>query len=346
MSSLSSVPATSDEREPERADGTGMTDRATAPIGGGSGRLDRPPTLSHRLQYGALRSAVAALRTVGIQGAGGVGAALAKLAYRPLGIRRDVVERQIAAALPQLSPDEVRRVAVRAYANLGRTSIETALLPYYGAERVIDLFDAVEGWSIVEERLARGRGLILVSGHLGNWELGGAYIAARGLPIGAVARYMENPLFDRYLTRTRERIGMTVVHDDEAVRRVPRALRAGHAIAFLMDQGAVGLASTWVPFFGRLAKTPRGPAVFSLRLGSPMVFGTALRQPNGRFRLSFEPIDTASSGQLERDVERIVAEYTTVLERWVRLAPEQYFWHHRRWKHQRPGTPAELGEPT
>ena len=254
MSSLSSVPAPSDEREPERADGTGMTDRATAPIGGGSGRLDRPPTLSHRLQYGALRSAVAALRTVGIQGAGGVGAALAKLAYRPLGIRR--------AALPQLSPDEVRRVAVRAYANLGRTSIETALLPYYGAERVIDLFDAVEGWSIVEERLARGRGLILVSGHLGNWELGGAYIAARGLPIGAVARYMENPLFDRYLTRTRERIGMTVVHDDEAVRRVPRALRAGHAIAFLMDQGAVGLASTWVPFFGRLAKVPKPQSGF------------------------------------------------------------------------------------
>jgi KDO2-lipid IV(A) lauroyltransferase len=245
-----------------------------------------------------------------------------------------------------LPPEEVLRIARASYANLGRTSTETALLPLYDRERIIDRFEAVEGWSIVEERLARGKGLILVSGHLGNWELGGAYLAARGLPMQAVARYMENPLFDRYLTSTRERIGMTVVHDDEAVRRVPRALRGGNAVAFLIDQGAVGLASTWVPFFRRLAKTPRGPAVFALRLGAPIVFGAALRQPDGRFRLTFEPIDSTPSGNVDGDVERIVADYTATLERWVRRAPEQYFWQHRRWKHQRPGTPPELGEPT
>jgi KDO2-lipid IV(A) lauroyltransferase len=268
------------------------------------------------------------------------------LGYRPLKIRREVVERQVRAALPELSPSEVDRIARASYANLGRTATETALLPSYDPERIISLFESVEGWSIVEERMAREKGLIIVTGHLGNWELGGAYVAARGLAIEAVARYMENPLFDRYLTRTRERIGMSIVHDDEAVRRVPRALRAGHAVAFLIDQGAVGLASTWVPFFGRLAKTPRGPAVFALRLGAPVVFGAALRQPSGRFRLTFEPIDTTSSGDLDADVDRIVAEYTAVLEKWVRRAPEQYFWHHRRWKHQRPGTPPELGEPT
>jgi KDO2-lipid IV(A) lauroyltransferase len=286
------------------------------------------------------------LRGLGLRGASAVGAGIGTLGYRPLAIRRDVVERQVRAALPELSIEEVARVARASYANLGRTTTETALLPSYDAERIISLFESVEGWSIVEERLARDRGLIIVTGHLGNWELGGAYVAARGLPMQAVARHMENPLFDRYLTRTRERIGMTIVHDDEAVRRVPRALRAGHAVAFLIDQGAVGLASTWVPFFGRLAKTPRGPAVFALRLGAPIVFGAALRQPSGRFRLTFEPIDTVSTGDLDSDVDRIVADYTRVLEKWVRCAPEQYFWHHRRWKHQRPGTPPELGEPT
>jgi KDO2-lipid IV(A) lauroyltransferase len=122
-------------------------------------------------------------------------------------------------------------------------------------------------------------------------------------------------------------------------------LRSGRAVAFLVDQGAVGLASTWVPFFGRLAKTPRGPAVFALRLGTPVVFGTALRQPSGRYHLSFEPIEVVETGDREADVDRIVADYTLVLERWVRRAPEQYLWHHRRWKHQRPGTPAELGDP-
>jgi KDO2-lipid IV(A) lauroyltransferase len=298
------------------------------------------------VQFGALRAVITALSGIGLRAASRVGAALGTLGYRPLGIRRAVVERQVRAALPQLSSDAQLRIARASYAHLGRTTTETALLPMYDAGRIIAMFEAVEGWSIVEERLARGKGLILVSGHLGNWELGGAYLAARGLPMQAVARHMENPLFDRYLTSTRERIGLTVVHDDEAVRRVPRALRAGQAVAFLIDQGAVGLASTWVPFFGRLAKTPRGPAVFALRLGTPVVFGAAIRQPNNRFRLYFEPIDTKSTGNLDADVDRIVADYTAALERWVRRAPEQYFWHHRRWKHQRPGTPPELGEPT
>lgn len=308
-------------------------------------RGERHPTFSHRVQYGALRGVIGLLRRIGMRPAGAVGANLGMLGYRPLAIRREVVERQVRAAFPELPPEEVQRIARASYANLGRTTTETALLSLYDRERIIDMFEEVEGWSIVEERLAREKGLILVTGHLGNWELGGAYLAARGVPMQAVARYMENPLFDRYLTRTRERIGMRIVHDDEAVRRVPRSLRDGNAVAFLVDQGAVGLASTWVPFFGRLAKTPRGPAVFALRLGAPVVFGAAIRQPSGRFRLTFEPIDSSSSGNLEADVERIVTDYTATLERWVRRAPEQYFWHHRRWKHQRPGTPPELGEP-
>ena len=322
-----------------------MTTAARESSSTSSSKPPRPPTLAHRLQYGALRGVIGALRRIGLRAASRVGAGLGLLGYWPLGIRREVVERQVRAALGDLPPEEIQRIARASYANLGRTTAETALLPMYDAERIIDLFEGVEGWSIVEERLARDKGLIVVTGHLGNWEIGGAYVAARGLSVQAVARHMENPLFDRYLTSTRERIGMAIVHDEDAVRRVPRALRNGSAVAFLVDQGAVGLASTWVPFFKRLAKTPRGPAVFALRLGTPVVFGAVIRQPSGRFRLYFEPIDTTPTGDVEADVERIVGEYTAVLEQWVRRAPEQYFWHHRRWKHQRPGTPPELGEP-
>ena len=88
--------------------------------------------------------------------------------------------------------------------------------------------------------MRRGRGLIFVTGHLGNWELAGAYVAARGIPLDAIARRMKNPLFDRYLTETRSRIGMHVVHDADAVRRTPRSLRDGSAVAFLADQGVLG----------------------------------------------------------------------------------------------------------
>jgi KDO2-lipid IV(A) lauroyltransferase len=303
-------------------------------------------TLSHYAQYYGIRGSVAALRRLRLAHAGAIGERLGALGYRPIGIRRAVVERQVRAAFPGVGDDEVQRIARASYASLGRTTIETALLPTYSREQVLGLVERVTGWDLVERAVAGERGLMIVTGHLGNWELGGSYLAARGLPLEVVARRMENPLFDRYLNETRRRIGMTVIHDADAVRRVPRAIRERHAVAFLIDQGAVGLASTWVPFFGRYAKTPRGPAVFALRLGAPLLFACALRQPSGRFVIHFEDVPVERTGTLDADVDRIVAAYTATLERWVRRAPEQYFWQHRRWKHQRPGTPPELGDPS
>ena len=303
------------------------------------------PTLAHYAEYAAVRTMLGAVGALSWEGAGALGARLGRLAYRPLGIRRGVVERQIAAAFPAWSTADVRRTARAAYEHLGRSSVEAALLPSLGPARVLDLFDGAEGWEVIEEALAAGRGLIVATGHLGNWELAGAYFAARGVPTDAIARRMANPLFDRYLTETRSRLGMAVVHDADAVRRTPRSLREGRVVAFLADQGVLGLASTFVPFFGRPAKTPRGPAVFALRLGVPVAFGVALRQPSGKYRMLLESIPVESTGDRVRDTDAIVAAYTAALERRVRQAPEQYFWHHRRWRRQPPGTPPELREP-
>src|SRR5690606_25722585 len=249
-------------------------------------------------------------------------------------------EEQVAFALPELSPGEVTRIAKEAYASLGRTAVETALLPKLTREEVLALVPETEGLETLEAALELKRGVILVTGHLGNWELGGAYLAARGLPIGAIVRRQGNPLFDRYLNSTRRALGSEVIYDADAVRRVPRAFSENRIIAFLADQGVLGLASTFVPFFGRLAKTPRGPAVFALRLGTPVIFGTALRRPDGRFRMVFEPVSVTPTGDRDADVDQIVAAYTSTLERWVRREPEQYFWHHKRWKRQPPTRPA------
>ena len=288
----------------------------------------------------------AAAGHLGLARAGRVGEWIGTLGYRPLGIRRAVVERQVRAAFPGLHERDVLRIARASFAHLGRTTIETALMPALGRDRILALFEGVEGWHTVERLRALGKGILFVSGHLGNWELGGAFIAANGMPLEAVARRMQNPLFDAYITDTRRRIGMSVIPDAEAVRRVPRATREGHGVAMLFDQGAVGLASTWVPFFGRFAKTPRGPAVFALRLQAPVVFAVAIRQPSGGYVMHFEEVPVTPTGDREADVERIVKDYTNALERWVRRYPEQYFWHHRRWKHQRAGTPPELGDPS
>ncbi|MEX2179139.1 MAG: lysophospholipid acyltransferase family protein [Gemmatimonadaceae bacterium] len=305
----------------------------------------REIVLRHRVQYAALRGVIAALGGLGFRRASALGARLGRLGHTPLGIRRGVVETQIAAAFPDWDRARVVATARAAYESLGRTSVEVAILSRYGPRLVLGLFDPCETWHVVENALAQGRGVILAAGHHGNWELGGAYLAARGVHLEAVVRMQENPLFDAYLTRTRQRLGLGVIYDADAVRRIPRVLRDNAMVALMMDQGAAGMASTWVPFFGRFAKTPRGPATFALRLQSPIIFMTPLRKPDGRYTISFEDVPVRATGDKNADVDRIAADYTAVLERWVRVAPEQYFWHHRRWKHQRPDTPPELGNP-
>lgn len=301
--------------------------------------------LQHRAEYGALRGLVRALGAVPWDRAGRIGAGVGAMGYRPLGVRRRVVERQIAAAFPELRPEQVKELAGRSYRHLGRSAIETALLPGLGQAGVLRLVSEVENWDLVERAHAAGRGIVIVAGHLGNWELAAAYIAARGVPLDVIVRKMGNPLFDRYLNQTREQLGVNVVYDAQAVRHTPRALREGRAVGFVADQGVRGLASTFVPFFGRPAKTPRGAAVFALRFAAPVIFVAALRKADGSYLVGFEEISVVDSGNREQDVDGVVLRFTQVLEKWVRRAPDQYFWQHRRWRRQPPDTPPELRDP-
>ena len=306
----------------------------------------KKPTLAHRAEYYAMRATIGGLRALSWEAACKFGESLGSLGYRPLGIRKRVVERQIAAAFPNLGPEAVANLSRESYRHLGRSFIETALLASLGADGLQKLVETVEGWEEIDDVMAKGKGAVLVTGHIGNWELAGAYVAARGIPLDAIVRGMANPLFDAYLNHTREAIGMTIVHDSEAVRRTPRSLRAGRAVAFVADQGVMGLASTFVPFFGRPAKTPRGAAVFALRFNVPVVFVVALRQPNGRYRIVVERIEAPQTGDRDHDVDAIVARFTQHLEKWVRAVPAQYFWQHRRWRRQPPDTPPELRDPS
>jgi Kdo2-lipid IVA lauroyltransferase/acyltransferase len=307
--------------------------------------MTRPVSMAHRLEYAGLRAAVATLSAVGWRRASSLGGALGRLGYRPFGVRRDVVERQIAAAFPAWTRDRVAEVARASYDHLGRLAVETALMPSLGRPGVLDLVSRTTGWDLVERAIEAKRGLLLIAGHFGNWEVSGAYIAARGVPVDVIVRRMSNPIFDRYLNQTRADLGMTVVYDADAVRRTTRSLKEGRAIGFLADQGVLNLASTHVPFFGRPAKTPRGPAVFTLRYHVPTLFVAAVREPDGRFHLSFENVPYEETGDRDRDIDGIVAAYTRILEGLVRKTPEQYFWQHRRWKHQPADTPPDLRDP-
>jgi Kdo2-lipid IVA lauroyltransferase/acyltransferase len=299
----------------------------------------------HRVEYGALRAFSGALSLLDVRTASRAAGAFTELGYSPLGIRRDVTERQIAAAFPGWNAAQVEAVARESYRNLGRVAIEATVLSRGAPKDVLAIFAAAPSWEIVERSLAKGRGLILVAGHLGNWELSGAYVAARGVPVHPIARGMANPLSDAYFRRTRERLGMHIMHDQEAVRRVPRVLRDGQAVGFLSDQATVGLASTFVPFFGRPAKTPRGAAVFALRGDYPVVMVHAIRAPDDRYEFIAEELPVTHTGDRERDVDDVMLRFSQALERMVRKYPGQYFWQHRRWKHQPDDTLPELREP-
>jgi Kdo2-lipid IVA lauroyltransferase/acyltransferase len=303
------------------------------------------PTLAHRAEFYAFRTALAGLNRLPWSAACRLGERLGKLGYSPLGIRRRVVERQIAGAFPVLDESGVSAIAKRSYAHIGRATVEMALLGRLGRAGILNLVTEITGWDAIEEAHARGRGIVIVSGHFGNWELAGAYLPARGIPHDVIVRPQANPLFNRFIDQTRAQLGMKVVSDAEAVRHTPRALKQNRAVGFVSDQGLLGLASTFVPFFGRPARTPRGAAVFALRFEAPIVFITAMRKADGTYHFAAERVDVEQTGDREADSDSIVRRYTGILEEWVRRAPEQYFWQHRRWKRQPEGTPVELRDP-
>ena len=236
-------------------------------------------------------------------------------------------------------------MARAAYGHLGRLAIELALLPHLKREGLAALFEDEGDLALVRRLAEGGRGIVLCTGHVGNWELTGAFLAMHGLPLDAVVRRMANPLFDGFLNRTRSRVGMKVVYDTDAVRQITRGLKEGRHAALVADQGVLGLASSFVTFFGRPAKTPRGPAVFALKFEVPVVFCAAVLQPSGRYRFMAEEIPVTKTGDRDADVDATVQGFTSALERLVRRYPEQYFWHHRRWKRQPPDTPLELRDP-
>lgn len=300
----------------------------------------RRPTFAHRLEYVALRVVVGVLSLFPFHVASRIGGFVGRLGYRPLRIRRAVVERQLADAFPDLSARERDRIALAAYDSLGRVAVEVALASRMPPAEIAERFLPPVGLEHLLEPLKSGTGVIVISAHLGNWELGASWMGVVAGRVSAVVRQMANPLVDAYLTRARRRLGWDAIYDGDAVRRVPRAIADGQIIPMLADQDLLGLASTFVPFFGKAARTPKGPAVLALRLDAPCVAGAAIREPGGRFRVYFEPVPVERTGDRDKDVDAIVASYTRVIESLVRRFPEQYLWQHRRWRRRPDGSEA------
>jgi Kdo2-lipid IVA lauroyltransferase/acyltransferase len=292
------------------------------------------PTLGHRIQHTLFTGALAATNVLSDGAAVRFGAAVGRLGYRPIGLRRKVAEQQIAAAFPERDAAWVRSVARASFEHLGRETIALLRMSRMTPEVLLARTE-VEGIERGDAAYREGRGVVIVAGHFGNWEIGASMIAVRGYRIDAIVQRQRNPLFDAWIVGARERLGVGVIERSQAPRQALRSLRAGHAVAFVADQNA-GRSGVFVPFFGRLASTHRGPALMALRTGAPMFLAVPRRVGDNRYRMRLEEIVADRGGDQEAAVERITAAFTARLEAAIRAAPEQYMWQHRRWKTRPP----------
>jgi KDO2-lipid IV(A) lauroyltransferase len=236
--------------------------------------------------------------------------------------------RNLAAALPDLPPAEIERVIAGMWDNLGRVAAE---YPHVRRLRIFDSGGRVEtsGLEHIDRAVAAGRRMILVSGHLANWEIAALAATQLGVEVVQVYRTANNPFVDRMIRRFRGRQSEFI--PKEAVgRRAVAALRRGAHLAILADQKLnEGLA---VPFFGRPAMTAPTVALLALRFGCDVLPSRVERIAGARFRLTIEPpLPLPDSGDRAADVASLMAAVNATLERWIRDTPEQWFWVHRRW---------------
>ncbi len=288
-----------------------------------------PRRLRHLLEYALILGARALDRLLGARLMGRLAAGLGRLAYRPLRIRADLVEAHLRQAFPDRDEPWIRRTASDSYAHLGREGMSLLRLSRLGREQVL----AATRIDLDELRaaLAEGSGAVVATGHLGNWEVAGAALAARQIPLDAVAQRQANPYFDRLINRARARLGLRVIVKGGATTAALAALEQGRAVALVADQDARN-RGVFVPFLGRPASTHRGAAVLALRSGAPLFMGVMTRGRDGLYQGWLERVPCPSDGDFDERVQALTGAFTRALERAVREHPEQYFWHHRRWK--------------
>jgi Kdo2-lipid IVA lauroyltransferase/acyltransferase len=285
----------------------------------------------HLLEYGLIRAVRGFDRVVGARAASRVVAGMARLAYRPFRIRADVVEEQLRHAFPDRDDAWVRRTASGAYAHLGREGLSLLRLSRLGRDEILAATTFPPELEELRAAVAAGTGAVVATGHLGNWEIAGAGVAARGIPLDAVAQRQSNPYFDGMINRTRARLGMRVIPRGGATAPALQALAEGRVVALVADQDARS-RGVFVPFMGRPASTHRGAAVLAIRSGAPLFMGVMTRRGDGLYEARIQRIPVPSGGEFEERVRAATAAFTRALEAAVRDHPEQYFWHHRRWK--------------
>jgi Kdo2-lipid IVA lauroyltransferase/acyltransferase len=262
-----------------------------------------------------------------------VGAAIGAVAFHALGRLRRVGLRNLELAFPERTPREREAILRSEYRNLGFLLAEFCKMPDYTAATA-SRFIRYEGLENYLRARERGKGVLVLTGHLGAWELSSFYHSLMGMPMGMVIRRLDNPLVDAFVNRIRCLRGNRVIHKDDFARGLIASMRAGETVGILMDTNMTPPQGVFVPFFGVQACTASGMARIAAKTGAAVVPGFLLwEQSERRYVLYFgEELQVVHTGDAEQDALANTTMFTAAIEGYVRQYPEQWLWMHRRWK--------------
>lgn len=261
-------------------------------------------------------------------------------AYFGLSRLRRVGERNLELALPEVPSGTRNRILRHVFRNLGWQLVEFCRMRRYTVSNT-------QGWLRTEglehylKGEARGKGVLVLTGHLGAWELSSFYHSLMGHPMGMVIRRLDNRLLDEYVNGIRCLHGNIVLHKDDFARGLLKAMHAGQTVGILMDTNMTPPQGVFARFFGIEACTASGLARVALKTEAAIVPGFCLWEPKERqYVLRFGPeLNFERTGDPERDILAATQQCNDVLESWIRRYPDQWLWIHRRWKTRPPGEP-------
>jgi KDO2-lipid IV(A) lauroyltransferase len=261
---------------------------------------------------------------------GGLGRAWGALDRRHL----EVAAHNLRLAFPEWDEARVARTARGVYEHFGRVLLDILWMEGRPVAELLEHSDA-EGVEHLQAARAAGRGVICPTGHFGNWEFQGVAAGPLVGPFSVIARPLDNPALDRRLVAFRTSAGTRVIYKQKALAQVLKTLREGGVVAILIDQNVQETDGVFVRFFGRPACTTTVAAALALKTGCAIVPVRCPMGRDGRYRMIFgPPVEWNGSGRRDEDIVALTQRLTSMIEGWVRGAPEQWLWLHRRWKTQ------------
>ncbi len=270
---------------------------------------------------------------VGLKRARKFASAIAFLFFYIIPIRKKVVIQNLQIAFPEKSQPEINSLAYKTYLNLSIVLVEILCFPNFSAADFINEVEVVNA-NLVNEKYKEGNGLVLLSAHFGNWELGAIALGlVVNLSFSIVAKAQRNPFVDRWMNKYRSQFSMKLVPLGISIRQIYQELKEKKIIALVGDQRGPS-EGIRVNFFGKPSATYPGPAALAIKCNAPILMIVSSRRPGGKYVLEVVEIDLKNLPEKEEDkIIEVTQRHTNYLEKMIEQYPEQWLWMHKRWKY-------------